>query len=67
VAIIAGAGVVIAWLHGVAIRLHRKRRLLVAAHALAAVVGVIAACYIAVHRTRLLDMIVSTVRFGPDV
>lgn len=67
VAIIAGAGVVIAWLNGVAIRLHRKRRLLVAAHALAAVIGVIAACYIAVHRNRLLDMIVSTVRFGPDV
>ncbi len=67
VAIIAGGGVVIAWLHGVAIRLHQRQRLLVAAHTLAAVAGVIAVCYIAVHRTRLLDMIMATVRFGPDV
>jgi TolA-binding protein len=64
--LILAGGVAIAWLHGAAVR-PARRRWLVVAPSLAAVAGVVAICYIAVHRTRLIDLIVSTVRFGPDV
>ena len=38
----------------------------VLAHTAACVLAVVAICFIAAHRHRLIDLIATTVRFGPD-
>jgi tetratricopeptide (TPR) repeat protein len=71
VAIICGGGLIVTWLSGAGLEAAAKRggigRGRAWSHAGATAVAVMALCYIAVHRTGLIDLIVSTVRFGPDV
>jgi tetratricopeptide (TPR) repeat protein len=72
VSIICLGGMAIAWLSGAALTAAavtgtRRRRLRALLHALAAVIAVIALCYIAIHRNRLIDLILDTVRFGPEL
>lgn len=77
VAIVCFGGMVIAWLSGaglVAARASRhaepsrwRRLLRPSLHILACVAAVGAVCYIAVHRTRLIELVIATARFGPDV
>ena len=66
VGMIATAGLLISWLSGAAIRSGEGRgcRLLCA---MASGAAIIAIFYLAVLRNNLIDLIVSTVRFGPDV
>ncbi|HUH06137.1 MAG TPA: tetratricopeptide repeat protein, partial [Kofleriaceae bacterium] len=68
VTLILIGGVAVTWLSGAGLAAApaggRLRPLL---HVLASAAGVLAIAYIALHRTRLLDLIVSTVRFGPEV
>jgi len=64
-AIILAGGLLISWLSGAALSIDRQRwRVLV--HAAASAVGAISIVYIAVHRTRLIDLIIQTVRMGPE-
>jgi len=70
VGIVAGGGLVLAWLSAAGLDAARttgsvRRRAIM--HVLACVAGVVALGYIAVTRDGLLDMLVETVRFGPDV
>ncbi|HWN69100.1 MAG TPA: tetratricopeptide repeat protein, partial [Haliangium sp.] len=75
VTLVCAGGVALAWLSGAgldAARAHAstaqpRRRLRPLAHAAAVALAVIALCYIALHRGHLVDMILETVRFGPDV
>lgn len=72
VTLVCAGGLVLAWLSGAGLELARRRgadagRLRPLLHAAAVAVAVLALCYIALHRGHLLDMIVETVRFGPDV
>ena len=73
-------GLVVAWLSGAALRTRAssdrdderrdgrpRRSWLPLAHAATAALAIIALCYVALHRGRLIDMIIDTVRFGPDV
>ena len=65
IAEIAVAGVAVAWLSGAGLRAGGRWRPIT--HAAVAGITVIAACYVALHAGDLLDLIVSTVRLGPDV
>ncbi len=68
VVIICAASLVVIWLSGAALDAVRSPggvRILI--HTVACVVTVVAICFIAVQRTNLVDMISTTVRFGPDV
>lgn len=71
VATISIGGVALTWLSGATLerlRAHdRPRRLRSLAHVLACLVGIAALGYIAMTRDHLLDMLIETVRFGPDV
>jgi tetratricopeptide (TPR) repeat protein len=72
VTIICAGGLVITWLSGAGLRAGAGRvaasvRARALAHAAIVLVAVAALCYIAIHYNRLIDMIIDTVRFGPDV
>jgi hypothetical protein len=71
IAIISGGGLVIAWLSGSALDAARRRGSAVRARALLhvaiAIVAAAALAYIAVAREGLLDMIIETVKFGPEI
>jgi len=70
VMIIALGSLVITWLSGVALDLHRERGPIgggrVLGQAVASAAAVLALIYIAVKRERVLDMIIETWRNGPD-
>ena len=70
VAMISIGGLVFAWLSGAALDLLRARARPVRARAIlhiaACLVGVVALGYIALMRDGLLEMLIETVRFGPD-
>jgi tetratricopeptide (TPR) repeat protein len=73
VAIILVGGLVITWVSGAGLAtagIARGRptrpRLRALVHAAASATAVVALCWIALHRTRLIDMIIETVRFGPE-
>lgn len=66
VAWISGVGLLLAWLSGAALELARGRSRSVV-HVVACVIGVAAAGYLALTHDGLIDMLVETVRFGPDV
>jgi tetratricopeptide (TPR) repeat protein len=69
---IAIAGVVTAWLSGTLLeavrakhgRIRRRRAI---GHAIAAVVAIAAATYIAIDRDRLIDLVIETWRAGPEL
>jgi hypothetical protein len=67
---IALGGLALTWLSGAALEQlraqHRARRLRSLAHAAACIVAVAALAYVALTRDQLLDMLVDTVRFGPE-
>ena len=67
---ICAGGVMVAWLSGALLEGARSRGPLglrrVAAHVLAATLAIAAICYISVTRERLADMLIETIRFGPD-
>ncbi|WP_428263205.1 tetratricopeptide repeat protein [Haliangium sp.] len=72
VAIVCAGGLVFTWLSGVGLRaaeVHQARfgRLRPLVHAVAVAVAALALVYVALHRNHLLDTLVETVRFGPDV
>lgn len=67
VVIILTGALVLLWLGGAAMRHCGSRRWVLLASPLASIAGIAAVSYVALHRTRLVDLIVSTVRFGPDV
>jgi len=71
VAMISVGGVALTWLSGATLeRLRaagRARRLRSVAHVVACIVGVAALAYIALTRDNLIDALLETVRFGPDV
>lgn len=71
VAIIAGGGLVFASVGGLALDALRARglstRARAVAHAAGCIVAVAALAYIAVERDGLMDAMLETVRFGPDV
>ena len=67
VAIVCSAGLIVTWLSGVGLRADKRRRNgRIVLHAAACSAFVIAACYVALHRTPLIDLIITTVRFGPE-
>jgi len=70
VATIALGGLALAWLSGAALeRLRaggRPRRLRGLAHVAICVVGVAGIAYVALTRDHLVDMLIETVRFGPE-
>jgi hypothetical protein len=59
-------GLVLAWLSGGALEL-AGGRLRAVLHVVACVLGVVAVAYLALTSDGLLDLLVETVRFGPDV
>jgi len=67
---ICAGGLVVAWLSGALLEGARSRGPVgwrrVATHVLAATLAIAAICYISVTRERLADMLVETIRFGPD-
>lgn len=70
--IICLGGLAITWLSGAGLAAAHARargagRIRPWVHIVLAVAGVLALSYIALHHNRLIDMIVDTVRFGPDV
>lgn len=81
VTIVCVGGVAVAWLSGAALRrdlgeptrdgptraTRQTHSWTPLAHAAVAALAIVALCYIALHRGRLIDMIIDTVRFGPDV
>ncbi len=68
VAIILTGGLAVTWVSGagLAAGTTRRPRLRALVHAAACAVAVVALCWIALYRTGLLDMILETVRFGPE-
>ena len=70
VATIAGGGLALAWLSGAALEQLRTggrgRRLRSIAHVLACLAGVAGISYVALTHGGLLDMLIETVRFGPE-
>jgi hypothetical protein len=70
VAIISVGGLVCAWLSGAALdRLRsddRPIRARAIVHVIACLVAVVALCYIAIMRDGLLDLLIETVRVGPE-
>ena len=71
VAAISAGGVALSWVSGAALEQlrvgGRARRLRAVGHIAACVVGVAALAYIALTRDNLIDALIETVRFGPDV
>jgi len=67
VAIVGAAGSVFIWLSGTASRLSPRPWWRALLHLAAVVLAVVASAYVALHRGGLLDQILETVRFGPDV
>ncbi|MBT8496193.1 MAG: soluble NSF attachment family protein [Deltaproteobacteria bacterium] len=67
VAIITAAGIGLSWLSGAALRAGKRSIGRTAVHLGLTLVGVVSAVYLAVHTGGLIDQIVETVRFGPDV
>lgn len=67
VAIISGGGVLVAWFAANAMRaarpLSRHRALLCGS---AATVATVSLCYLALHRSQLLDLLNTTLAFGPE-
>ncbi|MBV8759131.1 MAG: hypothetical protein JO257_17715 [Deltaproteobacteria bacterium] len=63
---ISGVGLALAWLSGAALEL-AGGRLRSVVHVVACVVGVACAGYLALTHDGLIDLLVETVRFGPDV
>lgn len=63
---ISVAGLVLAWLSGAALEVRPGRGRAVL-HVVACMAGVLAVAYIALTHDGLIDMLVETVRFGPDV
>ena len=71
VATICVGGVVVTWLSGAALDAGQSCRSgpkgwLLPVHAAATALAVMAVCYIALHQGHLIDMLIETVRFGPD-
>jgi len=66
VLVISLGGVVLATLSGATLDLVPRSRVRLASHAVACVVAVVALVYVAMMREGLFDMLVETVRFGPD-
>ncbi len=69
VAIMSGGGLALVWLSGAALERAPsagRRRLRVLVHTAAVSLAVLALCYIAVHRGHLVDMLLETLRHGPD-
>lgn len=70
VALIAGGGVALAWLSGATLELlrtqGRSRRLRSGAHLIACLAGIAGLGYVALIHGGLLDLLVETVRFGPE-
>lgn len=66
VAWISGVGLVLAWLSGAALEL-RRGRVRAVLHVIACVLAVAAAGYLALMHDGLIDLLVETVRFGPDL
>jgi len=70
VTVIATGGLALTWLSGATLeRLRatdRPHRLRGVAHAIACVIGVAALAYIALTRDHLLDLLIETVRLGPE-
>ena len=69
VAIVTIGGVCVAWLSGAALAAAPQpcgpgRA---AGHIIGSLAAVFALCYIALHRGHLLDLLIETVRFGPDL
>jgi TolA-binding protein len=69
VAIVTGGGMAVAWLSGAGLAAAPQPcgPMRAAGHVIASLTAVLALCYIALHRGHLLDLIIETVRFGPDV
>jgi len=71
VATIALGGLALAWLSGAALELvraaGRSRRLRSALHLVACLAGVAGLAYVAVTRGDLIDMLLESVRLGPDI
>ncbi len=69
-AFICAGGLAVTWLSGAGLDAARRAAPLrgrrVAAHIIAVAVAVAAICYLAVTRERLVDMLVETIRFGPE-
>jgi hypothetical protein len=70
VATIGGGGLALAWLSGAALEQlrarGRARRLRSVAHVIACLAGVTGLAYVALTHGGLLDLLVETVRFGPE-
>jgi tetratricopeptide (TPR) repeat protein len=71
VGVIVAGGLILAWLNGAALaaslaRRRPRHRLRVALHTAIIAIAIPALCYVALHRARLLDQILETVRFGPE-
>jgi hypothetical protein len=69
-AFICGGGLVVTWISGAVLETARRaapvRARRVAAHIVAAALAVAAVVYLAITRERLVDMLIETIRFGPD-
>jgi tetratricopeptide (TPR) repeat protein len=67
---VSSGGVVAAWLSGASLGLRRRAGRptvpIVAAHALAAGIAILALVYVAVYTTDLLDPVLETLRYGPE-
>jgi len=70
VTVIATGGLALTWLSGATLKrlrtTGRPGRLRGVAHGIACVIGVAALAYIALTRDHLLDLLIETVRFGPE-
>lgn len=72
VGLICGGGLALTWLSGAGLRAARDapvrpRRWLALAHAVLTASGIAALVYLALYRNDLLDLVTSTLRFGPDL
>lgn len=71
VAIICGGGLALAWLSGAALvearRQGRSSRARTGAHLVLGAVSALALAYLAITRTGLLDLLIATLRFGPEL
>lgn len=66
VAVVTGGGLALSWLSGAALRARPARRRAVA-HALIAAAGMAALLYATLHHNGLLDLLLGTLRFGPEL
>jgi hypothetical protein len=70
VAILVVGGLGLAWLSGAALETARARgrsvQTRIAVHVLASLLTVLALFYVAITRDDLLDMVIETVKFGPE-